>query len=70
MEMTHAYSICNGFALLIRYNEEEDVIEYRYSDETEVKQAEIVDTGCAGEPMFFTDEGGMFSLELFCKINI
>lgn len=68
-QMTHYLSICNGLALLIRYNEEDNVIEYMYSNEDEAKTAEIINEG-KGSPFFFTDEGGMFSLELFCKINI
>ena len=67
--MTHYLSICNGLALLIRYNESEDMIEYRYSNEDEVKTANVI-YGSEGSPFFFTDEDGMFSLEQFCKINI
>lgn len=67
--MTHALPLCNTLSLLIRYNEDEDVIEYRYSDEQEVKRASIIDNGEPGDPYFITDQGGIFSLEGFCKLK-
>lgn len=68
-QMTHYLSICNGLALLIRYNEDEDMIEYKYSDETTVHSTPIVYTNDDDEIGFFADEDFYYISE-FCRINI
>ena len=68
MEMTHYYSICNSLGLLIRYNEEEDVIEYRYSDETEVQKTPL-EYDEDSKP-YFTIGEEIFYLDDFCRINL
>lgn len=66
-EMTHYLSICNGLALLIRYNEGEDMIEYKYTDSDETVSTPI--TYKTGEPVFFIG-GVSYCVNEFCKINI
>lgn len=70
MEMTHYYSICNGLALLIRYNEESEEIEYRYSDETVVKSTPIKYD--ENSELYFNLEGDdeKYYLDEFCRINM
>jgi len=70
MTMTHYYSICNGLGLLARVNEEEETIEYRYSDETEVKSSEVYYDD--HDNPYFLVEGNdeKFYLDEFCRINM
>ena len=69
--MTHCYSVCNGLALLIRYNENDDIVEYRYSDEEDIKTSPIYyDTDSGDMRPYINVNGEMFALDEFCKINM
>lgn len=70
MTMTHYYSICNGLALLVRINGYEGIIEYRYSDETEVKTSKVHYDDHSNP--YFNVEGSeeKYYLDEFCRINM
>lgn len=70
MNFTHCYSISNTLGLLIRYNEQEDSIEYKYSDETEVKTSEVHYDDYANPYILIEGNDEKFYLDDFCKINM
>lgn len=67
--MTHFLHIYNDLSLYLRYNVEEDIIEYVYSNSTEVRKSNIKDNGTLGEPYFTTYEGLRYFLECFNPIK-
>ena len=70
MTMTHYYSICNGLGLLARVNDEEGRIEYRYSDETEVKSSKVYYDDYANPYILIEGNDEKFYLDEFCRINM
>ena len=70
MTMTHFYSICNGLALLIRINDYEGTVEYRYSDETEVKASEVYYDDLDNPYFLIEGSDEKYYLDEFCRINM
>ena len=70
MDMTHFYSICNGLSLLARVNDEEGTIEYRYSDETEIKSSQVQYDDYANPYILIEGNEEKFYLDEFCRINM
>ena len=70
MTMTHFYSICNGLALLARINDYEDTVEYRYSDETEVKTSEVYYDNLDNPYFLIEGSDEKYYLDEFCRINM